>query len=377
MLNRTFREVDGERIEGLSRPVFICNGGHYFLTELVVYADGAIDVWGLTDLEGLRRHLETGWVATSIPRGAQASADHLASWRMARTTMHMTAEGLLGEVADAIDELNGRPDSSERCWMAIERYMETRSEDDLRALREAYLAVPELERQYVLGDMGSKDLPLVDLMAEPREAVPQGPGDPSAVTEEDREEAIAYFEEVLSHRSEPRPPGRADDPEPVEAGAITLYEVVRAQGRPEDPGVAALRNEYPAEIEVGGVRYPTVVHAYWALSTADPAARERIAAAARPYDAERLARETARVEKWANVRAAVMARLLRAKFAQHPRLAEILLGTGTARLHYSGAAPDYWTTAGSRGRNWMGRLLELVRSELQADQATEGRSATG
>ncbi|GAA4916275.1 hypothetical protein GCM10023334_017390 [Nonomuraea thailandensis] len=38
MLNRTFREVDGERIDGLSRPAFIRDGGHYILTELVVYA---------------------------------------------------------------------------------------------------------------------------------------------------------------------------------------------------------------------------------------------------------------------------------------------------------------------------------------------------
>ncbi|MEV0827327.1 NADAR family protein [Nonomuraea rubra] len=362
MLNRTFREVDGERIDGLSRPVFIRNGDHYFLTELIVYADGAIDAWGLTDLDGLRRHLETGWVATSIPRGAQASAHQLASWKMAKPSMHLTAEDLLGQVADAIEELNGRPGSAGRCWLAIERYLETRSEEDRLAVRAAYLAVPEIDRLSALGDMDHKDVPLLTLITEPGEPLPVKwrPERPLIVTEDAREWAIAYFEEALSRQSTPRP-APADDTEPAETASITLYEVVRPPGS----GVVALRNEHPAEIEVAGVRYPTVTHAYWALSTADPAARERIAATGRPYDAESLARESARVEGWANVRVAVMARLLRAKFTQHPELAEILVGTGTARIHYDGWASDYWIAS---GRNWMGRLLELVRSELQADR---------
>jgi predicted NAD-dependent protein-ADP-ribosyltransferase YbiA (DUF1768 family) len=64
-----------------------------------------------------------------------------------------------------------------------------------------------------------------------------------------------------------------------------------------------------------------------------------------------------------------MARLLRAKFAQHPGLAEILLATGDGRIEYSSFSSDFWGARRDHGRNWMGRLLELVRSELAAQRA--------
>jgi len=38
---RIFRDVDGERTEGVTRPVFIRNGPDYYLTDLLVYADGS------------------------------------------------------------------------------------------------------------------------------------------------------------------------------------------------------------------------------------------------------------------------------------------------------------------------------------------------
>jgi predicted NAD-dependent protein-ADP-ribosyltransferase YbiA (DUF1768 family) len=61
-----------------------------------------------------------------------------------------------------------------------------------------------------------------------------------------------------------------------------------------------------------------------------------------------------------------MAGLLRAKFIQDPDLAEFLLATGNATISYiDHDESPYWRDAGSRGgRNWVGRLLELVRSEL-------------
>jgi predicted NAD-dependent protein-ADP-ribosyltransferase YbiA (DUF1768 family) len=106
-----------------------------------------------------------------------------------------------------------------------------------------------------------------------------------------------------------------------------------------------------------------------ALSAANLQDAEQIRVAERPYDAKTLARQVPLRPGWADARAAVMTGLLRAKFAQHPELAEVLAGTGNARIHYSGLAADYWLTNGTHGRNWMGRLLELVRSELAAQRS--------
>lgn len=72
-----------------------------------------------------------------------------------------------------------------------------------------------------------------------------------------------------------------------------------------------------------------------------------------------------------------MAGLLRAKFAQHPDLAAVLLGTGPTRLIYTEAGSVFWGQGGLHGRNWMGRLLELVCSELTAAQIADLPKAEG
>lgn len=64
-----------------------------------------------------------------------------------------------------------------------------------------------------------------------------------------------------------------------------------------------------------------------------------------------------------------MARLLRTKYEQHSDLAAILLATGDATLLYDDVNSAFWGDNGGRGRNWTGRLLELVRSELLVSQA--------
>ena len=66
------------------------------------------------------------------------------------------------------------------------------------------------------------------------------------------------------------------------------------------------------------------------------------------------------------VRLAVMAELLRAKYTQNMLAAETLRATGDARLIYVSFDSAYWASGGKRGTNWIGRLLEVVRSELVA-----------
>ncbi|MEU3828964.1 hypothetical protein AB0F36_27125 [Streptomyces sp. NPDC029080] len=49
--------------------------------------------------------------------------------------------------------------------------------------------------------------------------------------------------------------------------------------------------------------------------------------------------------------------------------ADGLLATGDATVLYDDADSGFWGDNGGRGRNWTGRLLELVRSELLARRA--------
>ena len=81
------------------------------------------------------------------------------------------------------------------------------------------------------------------------------------------------------------------------------------------------------------------------------------------FRAQTLALALPRRPDWSRVQLAVMASLLRATYAQHPDLAQVLLSTGDGRIQYDLGRAPYWGT-GREGRDWLGRLLELVRSEL-------------
>jgi hypothetical protein len=190
---RISREVDGERVEGVTLPVFIRNGKDYFLTDLEIYADGSIWCWEWVDLAGLEAKLVTGWVATSFEPGARASVHHLGSWKFADPQSWVKPDWLLGEIADAIDTLNGRPDSTGRCLLALDQYLQTRSETNQAALGAAYEAIPVHLRRYALGDMDAKDRPLRVLCAGIGGPLDYPGGTTTTVTEQMHQQALDYF----------------------------------------------------------------------------------------------------------------------------------------------------------------------------------------
>jgi hypothetical protein len=338
----TYRTVDGERVDGVWCHVWRRHerSAGYFVDDLYVYADGAIKCGGpgLTDLAGLESGLAKGRVAVRDPE-APPFEEPPSQWG-ARYPEPLTPESFLLEVADRIEELSDRPTSGQRCHEAIRRYAHEPTESHRDRLREAYLAVPAHLRVYVLGDMDRQDRPLRILLTEVGEPVD---GDGPVVTEEMHREALEYFDR--SERAVEEWKGRVYTDDPVGAGRppVVLHHTVYPRGWPEEPGLFVLRNNYPAEIRFAGGTHSSVHDGYRALA------------------------ERHQGDDWPDVRLAVMAGLLRAKFTQHPDLARILLATGNATISYTGYDESpYWRDA---GRNWVGRLLELVRSELSWPRA--------
>ncbi|MFI0485961.1 hypothetical protein [Actinomadura sp. 9N215] len=139
---------------GISHHRLLCHSHRsYHVTDLLVFAAGAISCWEWVDVEGLRGKLYSGWGVTEVSEGGQINAFELGRWKAAEPAFGLTPEMLLGEVADDLDRLNGCPDFTGRCLAVLDRYLETREETDRRALRNAYLAIPEHQRHYSLGDM--------------------------------------------------------------------------------------------------------------------------------------------------------------------------------------------------------------------------------
>ncbi|MGW6882052.1 NADAR family protein [Streptomyces goshikiensis] len=362
----TYRKADGIRIPGTWRHAFIRNGGTFFLTDLVIYADGLIDCWGLVTIDEFEQKLRSGWVATDLPEGGKASAHDLAAWSFSEPRTRFTPELLLAEVRDTIDKLNGLPDSTGRCLAAVEVFLADRTEENRAAAHAAYLAIPATRRRYALGDMDRKDRPLRVLVAGPGGLPENWSGEP--VSQEAYDEAVDYFEERARLIADRSSRVLADGPATPHAPAVHLYHSYPRE-RVDDPGKVALRSDYPASIDIGGITYSSVAHAYWALSVDDPTTQAAIAAADTSYAARKLAADANQREGWEHARSAVMIMLLRAKYAQHADLAEILLATDDATLVYDDADSPFWGDNAGRGRNWAGRLLELVRSELHAQRA--------
>ena len=237
----TYRMVDGIRVPGTWRHAFIRNGD-YFLTDLFIYADGLVDCWGLVTLEQFEQKLRSGWVATELPDGAQASAHDLAAWKFSEPRTWLTPELLLAEVRDTVDQLNGRPDSTDRCLAAVDAFLADRTEEKRAAVMETYLAIPETMRRYALGDMDAKDFPLRVLAAGPGGRVNSWLGAEKPVTQKMYDDAIAYFEERAEWAAKRASRVPADGPATPFAPAVQRYQSYPLKPS-DDPGPKALRND--------------------------------------------------------------------------------------------------------------------------------------
>jgi ribA/ribD-fused uncharacterized protein len=357
---RTYR-IDGEeRIEGTWRHVFIHNGPAFYLADLIVYADGAVDCWGLVPFPTFVEKVRNGWVATNIPDGAAGSAHHVGAWTFTNPRNAVSPEMLIGEVADEIAQLQGQPTSDRRCEAALDTYLSEPTEENRVRLAAAYEEIPAHMRRYVLGDQDNKDAPLRILLARVGERYGhEGGAEGRVVTPEVHERALAYFADRKARRLTPEQRDATDDPDNAGAPASSVLRFDKHDG-----GLPFLASGADREFEYRGVTYRTVDHAYWSLSTDDETARSAIRVAPTAYEASKLGKAASRRPGWPSMRLAVMLELLRAKYHQHADLAELLLQTGDARLSNGVDFSTYWGTNGQRGRNWLGRLLEVVRSEL-------------
>jgi len=90
---------------GKAIPAFIHNGSH-FLSEVKVYADGAVDCWGFVDLDLFRRKLAQGWVVTQAPAGATLSMHNLGQAEVMEARWERSPEDVLQQVEEAVQELN-------------------------------------------------------------------------------------------------------------------------------------------------------------------------------------------------------------------------------------------------------------------------------
>lgn len=124
-----------------------------------------------------------------------------------------------------------------------------------------------------------------------------------------------------------------------------------------------LMNNYDSPIEVDGLIYDTVEHAYQASKTTDDSERTEIHNAATARRAKRIGRSISLRPGWDAMREDVMFELLKKKFGPtNKELRTKLLATQNARLVSGG--DTFWGEVHGAGNNRLGNLLMKVRAGL-------------
>jgi ribA/ribD-fused uncharacterized protein len=130
-------------------------------------------------------------------------------------------------------------------------------------------------------------------------------------------------------------------------------------------------NFAPFPITLGGKVWPTSEHYFQAQKYAGTEHEKAIRHTRSPMIAARMGRDRKKPLRrdWEAVKNEIMREAVRAKFAQHPELATLLLETADAVLVEHTAKDSYWGDAGDgSGKNMLGQILMQVRDELRQSE---------
>jgi hypothetical protein len=146
----TQRIANGEVVPGVYFPAFIHNFDHH-LASIVAYKDGMVECWGLVTFEEFVQKVRDGWVVTSLPEGATVSIYHVARFTACGISVEGPEEEFVKDVANAIEELNGRPTAQARLIEAIGGLRKRETAELRDQFRRAYADLPAYCRKYIFG----------------------------------------------------------------------------------------------------------------------------------------------------------------------------------------------------------------------------------
>ena len=130
-----------------------------------------------------------------------------------------------------------------------------------------------------------------------------------------------------------------------------------------------LSNFYASVIEMDGMLYPSVEHAYQAAKTKNLDERITIQQANGASEAKRLGRKVSLRYDWNNIRYSIMLELVRKKFKSDNSLRHRLKNTGSSKLIEGNNWRDtYWGVYKGTGKNYLGRILMQVRVEIREEE---------
>ena len=132
-----------------------------------------------------------------------------------------------------------------------------------------------------------------------------------------------------------------------------------------------LSNFWPCEVELEGIRFPSVEHAYQSAKTLDLKKRKQISEMTSPGEAKRAGNTLILRPDWEEIKIEVMRELLRQKFdiTKHYDLWLELHMTKPEELVEGNWWEDtFWGVCKGKGENHLGKLLMEIRYETDVDR---------
>ncbi len=133
-----------------------------------------------------------------------------------------------------------------------------------------------------------------------------------------------------------------------------------------------MSNFYLAPIEYEGLTYPSSEHAYQAAKTTDENLRKLFTDPfMTPAKSKKVGRSLELRPNWDDIKAKIMLDIVRLKFLAHKDLRDKLVATGRAELVEGNTWHDNFfgdcrcqNCDDIEGKNWLGKILMQVRSEI-------------
>ena len=132
-----------------------------------------------------------------------------------------------------------------------------------------------------------------------------------------------------------------------------------------------LSNFWPCEIELEGIRFPSVEHAYQAAKTLDINTRIQMSLLDTPGQVKKIGKSIELRPDWEEIKIEVMRELLRQKFdiTKHYDLWLELHMTKPEELVEGNWWEDtFWGVCKGKGENHLGKLLMEIRYETDVDR---------
>lgn len=166
--NVSFKEYKGKR----EHYLFKKSEGVYWLCNFNIYSDSSILIDGIDEPKYLKtkseldKLIKDNLLATKIPDHSTILIKDLGEVKISKTLYGAELNDKLSEIDDIINQLNGKPTTSDECSRIYEEYNKNPTKDNKEKLKLAYEKIPRHLRVYILGDMDSKDWPIRNIIYE-------------------------------------------------------------------------------------------------------------------------------------------------------------------------------------------------------------------